>query len=423
MIRRIPTSVWAIVALAAAVRLAFVLAYPQYPALLGDDDMYDEVAWHLASGDGFVGGVGGIAAPGRSPGPEIAIGPAYPAFLAAVYRVAGHNLQAARVAQALLGSVTVLLCYLLGRDAVHHAAGRTAAVLATVSPALVSYTGMLLSETLFTFLLVLMVWLVLCAMHSDTPIQWVLAGVVAGLATLAREEALLAVPLFAIVAWSARPRAVVRTVGPFVAACLLIVGIWTVRNYAVFGRFVLVSANAGQTVWISTKGWTEWHKAESPEYQAIAGGLSYVDASRVLFRAGVANIAADPIGYLRICAGRIGPLWIGSHTTYVSGLSRSFAEYRTRGELGRVVAKAAFLLFHLAVLGLAVCGAIGWLKTRDRRLQAAVVLTPVAVVATVHFFLFATSRYLVPIMPFLFICAATALSPAASRRRFEVVTS
>ena len=51
------------VAIALILRVSYVLLYPQYPALIGDDDMYDNVAWHLARGDGFIGGVGVLFRP------------------------------------------------------------------------------------------------------------------------------------------------------------------------------------------------------------------------------------------------------------------------------------------------------------------------------------------------------------------------
>ena len=34
---------------------------------------------------------------------------------------------------------------------------------------------------------------------------------------------------------------------------------WVVRNARTFHRFIPVSAHDGDTLWISTKGWQDWH--------------------------------------------------------------------------------------------------------------------------------------------------------------------
>ena len=66
---------------------------------LFDEGRYDEVGWSLASGQGFrlEGELTAYAPPG------------YPAFLALIYAIFGHNLAAARLAQCLAGAGAALI--------------------------------------------------------------------------------------------------------------------------------------------------------------------------------------------------------------------------------------------------------------------------------------------------------------------------
>lgn len=411
--RPVPASVWLLVVVALCLRLAYVLAYPQYPALVGDDDMYDDVAWNLASGVGFSGGVGGLSISGP-PRPEIAIGPVYPAFLAAAYVVGGHSLTAARVAQAGLGAIMVLLCYFLGRDVFDDAVGQLAAALVAFNPPFIIYTGMLLSETAFALIIVLAIWLIIRALRARTPRLWAFAGFAAAAGVLLREETLAIVFVAAAALWVCGAwRGRVAHLSVFVGVLALTVAAWTVRNYLTFGEFILVSANGGQTLYLSTTGWAEWQKAEDPGYQAIAGGMTYLQASHALSRAALRSIAADPMRYASLCVQRVVPFWVGSHTTYLRGVSESFGAYSGRGAWMRVAFKLAFLALHLGLLVLAAAGIwLAFANRGDRPIELLLLLAPVAGIATVHFFLFSTSRYQVPTMPFLLVFGAVGLRSA-----------
>lgn len=404
-------------------RLCFVLVYPQYPPLLADDDLYDHLAWNIATGRGFERRVGAPSL-GAQDGPEVAVAPGYPAFLAGVYSVTGRDFAAVRMTQAIVGALTVLLCYLMGRDGFGARAGLIAGTLAAVTPALIAYTGMLLTETLFAFGIALSIWLAIRAFQTSSTRWWVLTGLALGLTVLVREEVLLLALLIVgtIAVFGTRQK--VRHATAFLLAFAITVGLWTARNYAVFDRFILVSANAGQTVWISTMGWDSWNRAD-PEFQRVAGGLDYLEASDVLMREGLRNIAAEPLNYFRLCLRRGVQFWTGSHTTYIVGLSDSFGAYAARGEYTRVALKAGFLVLQAVGLLLAACGfVIALRRGPTERLAALLVAAPVFVIATVHFFLFSTSRYQVPTIPLLLVFAGVALAswnaPAARPAEIQI---
>src|SRR5713226_9588520 len=101
-------SLLAIVVVAFLFRLAVVDVLGKRP--VRDLIWNDAVAWNLAQGIGFTASQHPPYIPGifRTPG--------FPAFLAVVYRIAGHNYRAGFVALALLDSLTAVLTVLLAAE-------------------------------------------------------------------------------------------------------------------------------------------------------------------------------------------------------------------------------------------------------------------------------------------------------------------
>lgn len=412
-----PCNLWLLFIIALALRLGFVLFYEQYPLFLGDDAGYDSVALNLANGRGFVQQTVDPLT-GAVFEPVIAFGPTYPTFLALIYLLFGHSVMAVRVTQALLGTVSVIIVFRVARTAFDERVALLAGALTAIHPALIIYSGMLLMETLFAFLLTLSVGAMIVAARSHSPYAWLRAGIVLGLTVLLREEALAIILLFfGAVMWYGEKHHKRRNLLILSVALVVTIGIWTLRNYVVFKEAILVSANSGPTLWISTVGWSEWRDDEP--YKSLVQGLSYLERSHVLRREGIKNILADPAHYLRLCLERIAPFWLGSHTTHLAGFSDSFQAYYARGALARVSVKAILLFLNSGLLVLALWGAwVSVFKDRKQRYLRVICLSPVVAIAAVHFFLFATSRYQVPVLPFILMFSAVGAGEALRRLRF-----
>lgn len=411
-----PRLLW-VVGLALALRLLFVLAYEQFPPLKADDAGYDSAGWNLALGKGYLDRF--ITAEGIvTYEPLIAYGPVYPTFLAGTYFLFGHSILAVKIIQALIGTATVWILFIVARTAFEERTALLASVLAMVHPALISYTGMLLVETLFAFLLMLAVWAVMVAVRSRYVYVWVCAGIVLGVTVLLRTESLVMVMfLVCVLAWHLKSATNLRNTMILVMAAGLIVSVWTVRNYLVFDETILVTANGAQ-VWISTTGLSEWPNDDEESYKSLVQGLSYIERSHVLRREGIRNMLREPIHYLRLCFGRLPDFWVASHTTYLVGFSDSFGTYYDRGALARVIVKGALLFINLCLVGLACWGA--WTsvyKGGGQQLFRVFCLCPIIAIAMVHFFIFSASRYQVPVLPFILIFSVVGASELWRRFR------
>jgi len=235
----------AVVALAAALRLAWVLYAKTEPLWFFDPWSYDRLASSLAEGHGYVNEVGQ---------PTAYYPPGYPAVLGFVYWLVGHRPVAGEALNVVLGALTAGLVYWIGSRAFGRPAGLLAALAFAVFPSQILYVSQLHSEVVFTAAYLLALGLLLAAPPPGerrwVPF-WLAAGLAIGVAALLRPVALsllLAVP-FAMrtkgTAWSALARGTLLTL----VAAVVTVTPWVVRNAVRVGT-PTIATSAGIDFWV-----------------------------------------------------------------------------------------------------------------------------------------------------------------------------
>jgi 4-amino-4-deoxy-L-arabinose transferase-like glycosyltransferase len=237
-----PHGEWDLLLLALAIRLAFAMLLDPQP--ISDAAWYWQAALHLAQGEGYV--VAGL------PTAYFPVG--YPALLAAILRVGAMHALAGRLLQVACSVAIVWLGgHLARRFTGDRQSGRRAMLVLALLPVQWIYCAVLLSEPLFTALLlgiVALLW------TRDARVPWpriALAGLLTGAACLVKPQAAVvpAIALLADISWNREElsRAGLRlAVVAGLAAAILTP--WALRNRTVFGQAVAVSTNGGINLWI-----------------------------------------------------------------------------------------------------------------------------------------------------------------------------
>ena len=127
--------------------------------------------------------------------------PLYPLWLAAVYAASGGSYRAVPIAQAFLGATAIPVAYLLGRRVFGHPAGLLTALGVALSCQLVLEVRPLMSEVLFTPVVLLAMLLLWDATREPAGWRVALAGAAVGVADLVRPT-LLFFPLVAPLAFA-----------------------------------------------------------------------------------------------------------------------------------------------------------------------------------------------------------------------------
>jgi Dolichyl-phosphate-mannose-protein mannosyltransferase len=208
----------------------------------GDAPFYIELAWNWLKK-----GVYGFSINGRLTPVDMRV-PGYPAFLAAVFALAGRSPRAAMLAQAVLDVVTCFVIALIAARLAPEASRRRVAIaalwLAALCPFTANYSAVVLTEVLVTFLTALAILVLLDANRVESAgasvrrglSPWFLGGLIVGFGTLVRPETPLLLASTGIVLlarwWRPRDWRKLARAGVLMATGLILPLLpWAARNW------------------------------------------------------------------------------------------------------------------------------------------------------------------------------------------------
>ena len=213
---------------------------------------------YLALGRNFSGAV--VHGTGPNAGLSVYRPPGYPAFIALVHLVS-PSIRLLVILQIALTAVITILAYRVTKLLFDERAGLLAALIAAIDPVSATHSVYVLSETLFTLLLLLATWLWLEAVRVRALPLGAVSGVAYAMAAFVRPVGLylliVLVPLSLLFPKGPRKyRALLALV--VTAGFVVPVGLWMVRNQRVTGS-LLFTSNQGYNLLLNT----------------AAGGLAY----------------------------------------------------------------------------------------------------------------------------------------------------
>jgi 4-amino-4-deoxy-L-arabinose transferase-like glycosyltransferase len=228
-------------------RIAVSVIAPHLPADHWDVAHDVLIARNLAAGHGFA----------NEPGHPTAYRyPLIPLILSAFFRVFGERYIPFLVFQSFAGALTAVILAWIG----YNAAGKTLAlltgILVALNTELISFSRMMLTETLFSFLMsvVAMILIKVISTRRKQPAFFAvfLSGVLLGLAALCRPVALgwsILISAAFVIKGRHRIGTGILTALVFLSGSLLAVAPWVIRNQIVMGSPVLTTSG-GITFWL-----------------------------------------------------------------------------------------------------------------------------------------------------------------------------
>ena len=434
---------------AARVAVAFYLGnVVDAPPLLMDQRSYHTLGARLIAGHGFSFDIGWYPfTPPDTPTAHWSF--LYSLLVAAVYGVFGVHPLAGRLLQAVLGGI--LLPWMMYRlslrlfetptppsasaDTARNTSsppavsrGETVALLAAgfgaVYAYFILYAATLMTETFF---IVVLLWSLerALAMRSRLSQGRKLApglvltfGLSLGIATLLRQSILpWLMVLFAWMLWvgwrsGQSRRALIGLLTATVPIVLLILP-FTLRNYHVYGTFLLLNSNAGYAMYSAQhplQG-TSFHEFAAVPVPDALMGLNEARLDRELMRQGIGFVLAEPGRYLWLSLSRV-----GDYFDFLPEKGTSLLH-----NIGRMGSFALFLPFMLYGIWLALRAAG---PRRSRASWAEFATSPLALVflfmtfySLLHILTWAMPRYRLPVDAVLLPFAALAIYDLSRRAR------
>ncbi|MFH0852565.1 MAG: glycosyltransferase family 39 protein [bacterium] len=216
---------------------------------LVDARAYDKIAFNIVSGQGYREDLDKDLAHDYA---IARVGPLYQYFLAGAYKIFGHDLRPVWILQAVVHALSAWLVYLtvlliFFNSERKKTIGLWASAIFGFYPDLIEISAMLMSETLYLFLLCLMLYFFFW--HFRQKSYWLVAclALASGLAVLARPTVLLFTPVIIFYFYRGK---LWRQGILFLIILAAVFTPWTVRNYAVYQEFMPFGAAGNFNFWI-----------------------------------------------------------------------------------------------------------------------------------------------------------------------------
>ncbi len=429
-----------LVLLALVLRIGFVVVLPSHEFIPGPDQLlHDSLARNFLAGRGLcisenllhppdnqpewvkrkidmyreLGGLWGLIRPGI---PQITIPPLNPLLLALSYYLFGMgNLLLYRLIMALLGTATCWIVFDVTRRIFGDRAARLTLLVLAVYPALIYFTGVVLTETLFIFLFAAIINLIVRFRERPRLIFAVLAGICWALGLLSKSTMVIMLPL-GIAAILVPKRGVFKPKATAVflltiAVCLVP---WVVRNYQIFGRVVVMP----------TKSWNIWernnyrfnerfygeekeaqayewligrppfdiNRPETAQFPTFAPDEDEVERNAKYVKLAREFILANPGPYAKLCVGRF----------------IEFFRVLGRTRTSPLIAMARLLSYGLVLPFFVIGFILSCRRSSDLSRQKWVLIAVILSFIGLHVLTTAEPRYRLPIEPFMVAFAAFA---------------
>ena len=389
--------------------------------------------------------------------PEVLRTPGYPAFVAAVYRVAGvGNDLAVTSVQAVAFAVLCVLVYFVGRRVLGERAGLSAAALVALFSPLPYFGALVLTELWTAFVATAAMLQCLRAVQRRGLGDFMLAGVLLSATTLVR-PAFFLLPFFLAIGMPLlvkreRERPALRLWAALAFAAAITMLPWFSYNYVYLGQFTLSPAGGiGRGLWegswqgnwpgklqarLTQIAGENTTRAElDAQVRAVAAESRYPDdlmrqyvhewrdiraiweapvdpversRARVLAdgkyqEAAIANIRRDPVGHV------IRRLRTGTFVLWAAEVPIRFSDINSTPT---VVIRGLWLLQAVLIV---FAGLGAWHLARSGHWTEAVLLTlPLIYVTGVHLPLLCEARQSLPVKPIMLVLAAIGINRLTS---------
>ncbi len=375
----------AIIAAAFIIRFFYFLTLGedlQFP----DSARYDRLAREIIAGEGYR---------------TTSTAPLYPLFLAGVYAAFGHSFFAVRTAQAFVECASVIIVFLLAKGAFGGRAGLTAAGIFAVYPFFIFFSGLILTETLFIFLLLALMYHLKKCVSAPSAGSAAACGFIGGAIILIKPVIFYFIPLallFYIISEREKRIPLLKSSALIILLVPLAASPWAVYNYIEHGTPKLFPS-ASVTLYESLHpGATGGPGKEFIRWTEEMKRMDEAELEKYFRREALKFIAENPWRTLQLAFIKQARFW---------SPIPNFPEYRD------IKHGAAGFLSYMPVLFLAI-----WLVVSEKQRWKTFshLCIPIIYFAILHTVILGSIRYRLPVDPFIIILASGKIEALARQR-------
>jgi hypothetical protein len=301
-----------------------------------------------------------------------------------------YGILAYKIFQLILQVLSIYLVFLIARKVFNSKVAIVSCLINSIYAAELFSVNLVLMESIFKFLLLLLVYISINAIETHKIKLYIFGGVVWALACLFRPT-IAAFPIMILIMWIKQKyeiKEMLKNIAVVLFVFALIMSPWWIRNYKTFGMFIPFTKSSGnpflQGTFINydnSEGWVSYEKSDD----ALINDKNELSA-------GIARLkiygSKNPLKYA---------FW------YTIGKSIKFwyLPFYWKKVLGISVVSAAVI--HLVVL---LLGIIGVVRTAKVSYHAFFIFSIIAYFNLIYLPYYTFARYSYPLMPLVIIFAA-----------------
>jgi len=315
--------------------------------------------------------------------------------LGCIYSIFGYQPLIARLIFALLGVAIVGLIYLLARCLFSENVAFVSGLIASLYSYLVFYSVTLVTETPFILFLLLSLFIAIELRRVEKTGYWILLGLSLTITILFRMAVIFFVPFLIIWIFYARRKFVWKSLIPFAMIILALLP-FTIRNYMIWGRFMVLESQFGHVFWNGNhpKHYGTFHPYQVfPIPEDVLASQNDAEITSRLLKMGLENVIRDPGHFALLTLTRLREyftFWPTSDSSLIAntlrmtsfGLMWPFAVggiYLTRKRWNDLLPLYLFMIIHTGVY------AVTWTMIRYR-MPIDAVLIPFSAVALIYLY-------------------------------------
>lgn len=337
----------------------------------------------------------------RPPNPTTFMMPGLPYTLAFFTLIFGKlsGLVAFRIFQALLQTLCLILVFLIGRKIFNSKVGIVAVFLELFYISELWVPNLILTETLFKFFVLLLVYFSIFAIEKKQLKYYILGGISWGLATLTRPTIAL-FPLVILIMWLLKKYSFKDILKYTLVVALtfsIVLSPWWIRNYSIFHEFIPLTEASGNPMLQGT--YINYNRTgDTLDYSEFnySNTLSERESNKVeiaISKYRLKNLVPkDPLGYA---------YWytIGKAKHQILSPFYWIPIYD--------ISTRSATIYHLILLVISLLGGILFFRNKQRNKMGTLLFLTIMYFIVVYLPFFAFSRYFYPAIPFVMIFAAS----------------
>lgn len=373
----------------------FFLDWGTFP----DFEWYENRAYILSSGGGYE----------EEGYPTARFPPGYPFFLASIYKIFGHNICFAKIANVFLSVLICFFSYKIAKRKEFNYIPKITVIILSFFPSQIFFTSLLASEILFSFLFLTVFYLLIIQIKENKGFFLpIFIGLFLGLATLTRGVTLFFPLVIFFFFFSLKKKGFIKKIFIILFSMFLILFPWMFRNKQKLGYFTL-STNIGVNLWKGNNPQSAGNGIcpDKSEFKNIPPDPKIqVETDRLCFNLAIDFIKNNHFKFLKLGIRK----QINLFATDMFPLENKLKNLGEKLKWNKYIILAVFSqTYYILIFFLFISGVFLYFKKNIRGIFSLLLYTVVYWMA-IHFLFFGMDRFHFPIVPILSIFSGFVLN-------------